>query len=45
MIAELEKRAMLSMRKDVRVVQAQLGADVGLLGAAVLAMDNAPLNQ
>jgi glucokinase len=45
LIAELDRRAMLSMRKDVRVVQAQLGADVGLLGAAVLAMDSAPMNQ
>jgi glucokinase len=45
LIAELDRRAMQSMRKDVRVVQAQLGAEVGLLGAAVLAMDNAPINQ
>jgi glucokinase len=44
LMAELEKRSMLSMRKDVRVVQAQLGADVGLLGAAVLAIDGAGLD-
>ncbi|MDE3090801.1 MAG: ROK family protein [Chloroflexota bacterium] len=38
MIAELDRRAMPSTRKGVRIVQAQLGDDVGLLGAAVLAM-------
>ena len=44
LIAELDKRAMQSMRKGVRVVQAQLGGDVGLLGAAVLAIDGAKLD-
>ncbi len=36
-IAELDRRAMPSMRQGVRVVQAQLGDDVGLLGAAAFA--------
>ena len=44
LIAELDKRAMPSMRKGVRVVQAQFGGDVGLLGAAVLAIDGANLD-
>jgi glucokinase len=44
-IAELDRRAMPSMRKGVQIVQAQLGEDVVLLGAAVLAMDNVPMSQ
>ena len=45
MIAELDKRAMPSMRAGVQIVQAKLGADVVLLGAAVLAMDHVSMNQ
>jgi glucokinase len=45
MIAELDKRAMPSMRAGVQVIQAQLGADVVLLGAAVLAIDNMPTHR
>jgi glucokinase len=40
MVAALEKRAFPSMSKGVRVVQAQLGDDAGLLGAAALASDS-----
>lgn len=43
-IAELDQRAMPSMRKGVQVVQARLGDDVVLLGAAALAIDGANLN-
>ncbi len=44
MLAELDKRAMPSMRPGVRIVQAQLGGDVVLLGAAALAIDGADSN-
>jgi glucokinase len=37
MMAELDQRVFPSTRQGVRVVQAQLGEDVGLLGAAALA--------
>ncbi len=39
MIETIEKHAFPSMRAGVRVVQAQLGDDAGLLGAAALAAD------
>ena len=45
MIAELDQRVFPSTRQGVQVVQAQLGEDVGLLGAAVLAMDSVPMSQ
>ena len=44
MIAEFEKRTMSSTRKGVQIIQAQLGDDVGLLGAAVLAIDGLSSN-
>jgi glucokinase len=44
MVAALDKHAMPSMRRGVRIVQAQLGDDVGLLGAAALAIDGANAN-
>ncbi len=39
MQAVFDKHAMPSMRKGVTITQAQLGDDAGLLGAAVLAID------
>jgi len=39
MIQVLDQHALASMRQGVRVVQAQLGDDVGLLGAAALVSD------
>jgi glucokinase len=45
MIAELDQRVFPSTRQGVQVVQAQLGEDVVLLGAAVLAIDHALIRQ
>ena len=44
MIAEFEKRTMSSTRQGVQIIQAQLGDDAGLLGAAVLAIDGLSSN-
>jgi glucokinase len=44
MIAEFEKRTMSSTRKGVQIVLAQLGDNVGLLGAAVLVIDGLSSN-
>ncbi len=38
-VETLDRNAMPSMRKRVRVVRAELGDDVGLIGAVALAMD------
>lgn len=40
MLATIDRYTMPAMRKGVRVVQAQLGEDVGLVGAAALALDS-----
>ncbi len=42
MIATLDEYAMPSMRRGVRIAQAGLGDDVGLIGAIALAVDNLP---
>lgn len=41
-VSALDKHAIPSMRRGVRVVLAQLGGDVGLLGAAALVISNYP---
>ena len=42
MIDVFTKYAMPSMRRDVQIVPAQLGDDAGLIGAAMLAMEQVP---